>query len=275
MNAHEMKCMEVWGGNHHADAEVSLGGLDAWVYSQPFQNASEGGDIHYVSSCSSGRITRLLLADVSGHGNAVSESAGKLRQIMRRFVNYINQKRSVEAINKYFSESNDDGQFATAVVISFFSPTRKLTVSTAGHPSPLLFVDRLKKWQILEIPKTSANLENLPLGVIQDMRYGQYKVKLEVGDMLLCYSDALTESRRYNGDFLTEFGLVELANKVQFDHPAQFIPRLLSEIQSENDENLSTDDVTAMLLRANGRRIPFVNTLLAPFRLVRGRSSRS
>src|SRR5262249_55062163 len=68
---HTMRCLEVWGGNQAVDNGVVMAGLDAWLFSRPYQGHSAGGDIHYVSSCAAGMLTRLLVADVSGHGEAV------------------------------------------------------------------------------------------------------------------------------------------------------------------------------------------------------------
>jgi len=65
----QMQCMEVWSGSQLTAQGVAFGGLDAWVYSKPYGGAKHGGDIYYASSCATGRITRLLLADVSGHEN--------------------------------------------------------------------------------------------------------------------------------------------------------------------------------------------------------------
>src|ERR1700710_1629624 len=90
-----MTCMEVWGGNALVESAVSISGLDAWVYSKPYESAEAGGDVYYVSSCATGRITRLLVADVSGHGSAVSDTAAQLRALMRRYVNYLDQTQSV------------------------------------------------------------------------------------------------------------------------------------------------------------------------------------
>src|SRR5947207_10019185 len=118
-----MTCMEVWGGNQAADSGVIMAGLDAWVYSKPFGQADAGGDVYYVSSCATGRITRLLVADVSGHGASVSEIAGNLRHMMRRFVNYLDQSRFVGEMNRQFTEHSKLGNFATAVVTTFFAPT--------------------------------------------------------------------------------------------------------------------------------------------------------
>ena len=68
--------LEVWGGNEPVDASVELPGMDAWVYSVPFGNSQTGGDVHFVSSCGSGRVYRMMIADVSGHGRACLKSRG-------------------------------------------------------------------------------------------------------------------------------------------------------------------------------------------------------
>lgn len=55
-----MQCMEVWGGNRQVERYLETPGLEAWIYSQPHEQASGGGDVYYVSSCASGRITRIF-----------------------------------------------------------------------------------------------------------------------------------------------------------------------------------------------------------------------
>ena len=69
--AETMQCMEVWGGNQVVNSSVVMAGLDAWVYSKPYGGSDGGGDVYYVSACATGRITRLLVADVAGHGAPV------------------------------------------------------------------------------------------------------------------------------------------------------------------------------------------------------------
>ena len=121
-----MQCMEVWGGSQLTSAGVEFGGLDAWVYSKPYGQAKAGGDVYYASSCATGRISRLLLADVSGHGNAVAATAADLRTLMRRFVNRLDQTEFVRLLNQQFMELSEGGTFATAIVSTFFAPSRRL-----------------------------------------------------------------------------------------------------------------------------------------------------
>src|SRR5690242_4035808 len=81
---HTLQCMEIWGGSHDVENSVSTPGLDLWIYSRPYQEARAGGDVHYVSLCGGGIITRFILADVAGHGTAVADVARGLRALLRR-----------------------------------------------------------------------------------------------------------------------------------------------------------------------------------------------
>src|SRR6202051_94856 len=85
-SAQHMTCMEVWGGSQLTTRGVEMGGLDAWVYSRPFGDARRGGDVYYASSCATGRITRLLLADVAGHGIFLGSPGGQLSSRLCRFL---------------------------------------------------------------------------------------------------------------------------------------------------------------------------------------------
>src|SRR5688572_27605166 len=128
---HLMKCMEVWGGNRTADHGVVMPGLDAWVFSQPYSleagDDDAGGDVHFVSSCGPGRITRMVIADVCGHGHCVAGCAQSLKFLMRRFMNYLDQTVFVEALNRAFAAPEVElGRFATSIAMTFFAPTARL-----------------------------------------------------------------------------------------------------------------------------------------------------
>ena len=70
---HTLQCMEIWGGIEPVERTVTTPGLDAWIFSQPFQGDEQGGDVYYVTLCGGGLITRIVVADVSGHGASVAE----------------------------------------------------------------------------------------------------------------------------------------------------------------------------------------------------------
>lgn len=257
--AQHMQCMEVWGGSQLTSSGVELGGLDVWVYSKPFGEAQRGGDVYYVSSCATGRISRVLLADVSGHGTSVASTAADLRTLMRRFVNRLDQKEFVRLLNEQFTSLSTHGSFATAIVITFFEPSRRLSLCNAGHPRPLLFRANENKWSLLghQDHPEKKGLRNIPLGMFDVADYEQLDVELEPGDCLINYTDALTESCDANGEMLGEEGLLRIANLLGNVAAETLIPALVKEIGERYPENLAADDVTLLVVRANGRAIEF------------------
>jgi len=201
-----MQCMEVWGGSQLTARGVEFGGLDAWVYSKPYGNAQHGGDVYYASSCATGRISRLLLADVAGHGKSVAATAADLRTLMRRFVNRLDQTEFVRLLNQQFAALSRAGTFATAIVATFFEPSRRMTICNAGHPRPLLYRAAQQQWSFLghEGASGTSMPSNIPLGLLEMSEYEQFDIELEAGDCVLSYTDALMESNDADGEMLGE-----------------------------------------------------------------------
>jgi phosphoserine phosphatase RsbU/P len=267
-----MQCMEVWGGSQLTARSVELGGLDAWVYSKPYQQAQRGGDVYYASSCATGRITRLLLADVSGHGNTVAATAADLRTLMRRFVNRLDQTEFVRQLNQEFAALSRAGSFATAIVGTFFAPTGRLILSNAGHPRPFVYRAASGQWDFLGEEYTDAQRgpRNLPLGIMDITAYENFDIELADGDCLLGYTDALIESRDADGEMFGEEGLLRITRLLGYVPPNKMIDALLAEIASRHPGNLSDDDVTVLMVRANGKtpRVSFAEKVNAAFSLL-------
>jgi serine phosphatase RsbU (regulator of sigma subunit) len=257
--AQHMQCMEVWGGSQLTSRCVEFGGLDTWVYSKPFGKAHAGGDVYYASSCATGRISRLLLADVAGHGQTVAATAADLRTLMRRFVNRLDQTEFVRLLNQQFAALPRTGAFATAIVTTFFEPSRRLTVCNAGHPRPLLYRAAQRQWDFLGGQETGSRSapSNIPLGLFDAAEYEQFDIELQPGDCLLSFTDALIESRDADGEMLGEDGLLRIVRVLGDVDPQKMIETLLGEIERRYPENLSEDDVTVLVVRANGRRLKF------------------
>jgi phosphoserine phosphatase RsbU/P len=251
--------MEVWGGSQLTARGVAFGGLDAWVYSKPYGQAQRGGDVYYASSCATGRISRILLADVSGHGTSVAAIAADLRTLMRRFVNRLDQAEFVRLLNQQFGAMSKTGTFATALVTTFFAPSRRLMLCNAGHPRPILYRASKKEWTLLgqEGPPRTPGPLNLPLGILSITEYEHFDAELEPGDCLVTYTDALIESYDADGEMLGEEGVLRILKLLGDVAPEKLAPEklvdaLLGEIAGRFPENLSDDDVTVLVVRANG-----------------------
>lgn len=245
-----MQCMEVWGGNQAIDNGVIMPGLDAWVYALPYQKQAAGGDIHYVSSCATGRIIRLLVADVSGHGTEVADVAVTLRTLMRRFVNYIDQTKLVRGLNEEFTRLSELNRFATAIVATYWSPTDELVISNAGHPRPLWYQAKSRTWKLMENHAASKELANIPLGIAEPANYDEMRVRLGAGDLVLMYTDSLIEARGEDKRQLGEAGLLEVLRSLDASKPETLIATLLDTIRARAGCDFG-DDVTVLILRPN------------------------
>lgn len=249
-----MKCLEVCGGSQLTDRGVVIGGLDAWVYSKPHGQAQRGGDVYYASSCAAGRITRVLLADVAGHGTSVAAFAADLRTLMRRFINRWDQAEFVRLLNQQFSALSKRGIYATAIISTFFAPSRRLILCNAGHPRPILYRAHQKEWSLLgrEEHHHLPGPLNLPLGLLSATEYEHFDVVLEPGDCVVTYTDALIESSDADGETLGEEGVLRILKLLGDVEAGKLIDALLGEIAERYPENLSGDDVTMLIVRANG-----------------------
>lgn len=255
---HALRCLEVWSGNQKFENAISVPGIDAWVVSQPYAGAIGGGDIHYVSLCGGGKIARFIVADVAGHGEPVSALALKLRALMRRHINKLDQTRFVRSLNKEFAELAGGGTFATAVLMSYFAPTDQLVICNAGHPPPLWYRSKTSTWQVLrhDIRDRLKRASNLPLGIVEPTSYHQFVVQLDVSDLVLVYTDALIEATNAAGRQLRESGLLNLVSRLDAKDPNRLCRSLLDAVADYHNHAPSEDDATLVLLHHNAADPP-------------------
>lgn len=252
-----MQCMEVWSLARLAQQATAFSGLEAWVYSRPHAGAAAGGDVVYASSCATGRITRVLVADVAGHGAVVASAAEDLQRLMRRFVNCLDQTEMVRRMNRQFAGLSRDAAFATALVATYFAPTRRLTLSIAGHPRPLHFVAATGEWRLLGTGTSGpgSGPRNVPLGLLELADYDAADVELQDGDVVVAYTDALIESPDHAGTPLGETGVLDLVRALGRVPPATLIERLLGLLHARLPDRLEGDDATIVCLHATPHRM--------------------
>ncbi|HMN96512.1 MAG TPA: PP2C family protein-serine/threonine phosphatase [Phycisphaerales bacterium] len=246
-------CMEIRGGNRAAHERLRLPGLEVWVHSQPFGGQEQGGDVHSLSSCGTGRISRLVLADVSGHGSEVASFARGLRRLMARFVNHLDQTRFVQELNQDLARS-ESGRFATSVAMTYFSPNRRLDLCNAGHPRPLLRRTATGAWSPLRAEKPTEGIANLPLGVLAPTRYEEFGLQLERGDLVLAYTDAVIESCGGDGAMLGEEGLLRIVAGLGAVSDERIVDAILEAIAAGDAARPLDDDLTIILVRCTAGR---------------------
>ena len=248
-----LRCMEIWGGNDAMDSGVSVPGLDAWVYARPHAGERAGGDLHYISTCGSGRYSRIAVADVAGHGSGVESLARALRNLMRRHINTPDLTRFMRSLNTEFSLASSEGRFATAVLATYHAPSDHLILCNAGHPRPLWRCGVTGHWRLLDATSDAkaSKVGNLPLGVIEPTPYEQFAVPLERNDLVVIYTDALSEARDADGRMLGEAGLLALAASLDNADPRGAAAALVGLVEVWQGSPLD-DDITVLALRHNG-----------------------
>lgn len=209
-----MTCAELWGGNRKTTRSVELPGIAAWVYSNPVDGADVGGDLHYLSVCRHGILSRVALADVSGHGPAVSSMAEALHGLMREHIEEWDQTDFVTALNLAFHGVIDTNTYATAGVLGFYRTLRKLVFTNAGHLPPLWYRRADRAWGWLEHlgGAREGRVAGLPVGMIEGTVYRQTVVTVDPFDMLVLYTDGVTEAQDPSG---LELGLDRLMGWAQ------------------------------------------------------------
>ena len=252
-----LQCMEVWSGHESFHNSVSVPGIDVWVDTDPFQGDTRGGDVHYVSVCGAGRLSRFAVADVSGHGAVVDEMAERLRVLMRKHINTLDQTKFARALNREFARLQEAGRFATALLTSYYTPTDHLVVCNAGHPRTLWFHHDTGAWTLLDQTSDSdGDAVNLPLGIIEPTDYVQFAVKLGRGDLILIYTDALVEASDPEGRMLGEQGLLDLVSGIDTNNPEAVSRRVAEAIAAHRSGAPADDDQTIIVLHHNAADPP-------------------
>jgi phosphoserine phosphatase RsbU/P len=259
-----LHCMEILGGNHAVRHVIHAHGVDLWIDSQPLESGSGGGDVHYVSTCGGGQVTRLALADVAGHGGSVDGLAVFLRKLMRKYINTLNQTQFAQALNQEFaSHQTESGRFATALLLTYFAPTGHLIVCNAGHGRPLHYSARQHSWRFLDLEtvgecpsmKTSRvryhleRLSNLPLGILDPIEYEQFALEFGPGDLVLLYTDAITETEDAAGHLLGEAGLLSIMESLESTNLADAGEHILAAVSSRRGPKAPADDQTLVVMR--------------------------
>jgi serine phosphatase RsbU (regulator of sigma subunit) len=276
VNSHyDVPCLGIVDGNGASRRTFVTPGLDIRIDSRPLGRDGAGGDVHYISMCGGGHVTRLALADVAGHGASVDGFAKVLRTLMRKYINVLDPTRFAMALNRELTGNSECGSFATALLLTYFAPTSHLIICNAGHGRPLRYSAQRGSWDVLELKSAGScpslkssparyhleRLANLPLGVLDPTDYEQFAVELREGDIVVLCTDGITESRDATGHMLGERGLFALVNQLGRENQTGLGQvglgeRLLDAIDSRRGPSGATDDQTLIVIQRNRMPLP-------------------
>jgi len=245
---HALVCNEIQGGNREFIGARKLPGMEAWVATIPVNEKDGGGDLHFMSVCDGDLFSRVALADVSGHGRDVDAATMVLHRLMRKHIGAWDQSDFMRGLNDTFSRYGG-GQYATAIVLSFNRITGHLAFSNAGHLPPLWYHASQQAWGWLEegdrVPRKAFGL---PVGLIPGTDYCQTVVMLGRSDLLVLYTDGITDAGNARGKDLGRAQLLEWARQCPVESPEVLGEELLKRV-GEFRGSQHNDDETLVVLR--------------------------
>ncbi len=256
MAMHELICTEVWGGNGNISTDLVIPGLNGFLYSQSSEG-HKGGDVYYATACSGGLVSRLYLADVTGHGEPVVRISHWMHDILRDIVNYEEPALVFNALNERVHEFGLDAM-TTAASMTFNSIDRKLTVCYAGHPPMLVCPPGEGTWKPLDLESDrmeNGEVRNLPLGVSERTEYRHARFPLDDGSRIFIYSDGLTETPNAERQLFGTDRLLSVLSAVA----GKPLPDAARELIAAFTEHAGTDtpghdDITFALLEVAPKR---------------------
>jgi phosphoserine phosphatase RsbU/P len=247
---HRLQCAEIWAGNERTASLLELPGLRAWVHSVPAGPGEAGGDIHFVSLCPSCIVSRVALADVSGHGEAVRALAEKVRELMRRHLTVLEQAAFMRDLNAAV-QALDGVHYATMVALGWHGRRGLLELSNAGHPPPCFFRAEHGDWSWLEGPRASERGRvpaGVPLGLLAGVEYERFVLKPKEGDLVLLYSDGVSEATSPAGEELGRDGLMTMVRALD-PGPAETLGvRLTTALRAFRAGTERADDETIVVV---------------------------
>ena len=202
-----------------------------------------GGDYFDFLDLGRGRLG-LALGDIAGKGVSAALLMASVQAFLRSRARQLAEEPAalVTQINESLVESTDSSKFATFFYAVYDSAARTLSYVNAGHNPPLLL--RAGTTVVSRLRPTG-----MALGFDQAAVYGAGKETLEPGDVLLAFTDGLTEALNEAGE---EFGEARAAGLLVGNRTlgASELQRLVSaELEAFCGRARQYDDVTIVVAR--------------------------
>jgi phosphoserine phosphatase RsbU/P len=205
-----------------------------------FPSFQIGGDYYDFIPCQDGRLV-VALGDVSGKGTSAALLMSSLHAAVHAQVAACRPiAETIGAVNRYLADNTPPNRFVTLFYAELDAVTGSLSFINAGHNPPI----------IAHASGTTEQLGSggLPLGIM-DVPYREGRTTLQPGDVLVAYSDGVTEQQNPKGE---EFGMTRLQNVI-----AQNLDRSAAGIRDKIEAALSAfaqgttagDDITLLIVK--------------------------
>jgi len=189
----------------------------------------------------------LAIADVSGKGVAASLIMAMCRSVLRTQAQAkLSPAAALRAVNGQLYPDIKEDMFISMAYAVLHAPTSTLTLCRAGHDAPLLYRAKDQSVSRINPPGMALGIDG---GGVFDRVTNDFTLTLEAGDVLLLYTDGVTEALNAQGD---EFGMektIEALKTTAADGAAGLIARLTDDLRAFIGSYPQHDDITLIAIR--------------------------
>jgi serine phosphatase RsbU (regulator of sigma subunit) len=226
---------------------------DRWSFAATLTPAREtSGDFYDIFSLGSGRLG-LVVADVADKGLGAAFYMALSLTLLRTYavesaIRYARTYHTrigavLETVNQRLIQDANREMFVTLFYGVLDLRSGKLWYANAGHNPP--FVIRRDKRPRLRLLKRTG----IVLGMFEDQRWGRRSLTLEGGDLLVIYSDGLTEAMNAQQEEWGEQRLIQAMCHHRGIPLEEFQGQVLAQVYDFMDDTPQYDDITLMLVR--------------------------
>ncbi len=203
-----------------------------------------GGDFYDILTLSDGRIV-LAVGDVAGKGSPAALLMALLLAMLRTLADEgFETARLVERLNAQVLRHSPRSRFITLFYGVYEPDTGTLQFVNAGHLPPLL---RRRDGRFERVGDAAGG--GLALGMFEHSKYDPHQVTIEPGDLLVMFSDGITEAENSKGRAFEESGL-ESVISVNSDQDPEAVGRaIIHTVETYAADAKLADDLTALVLK--------------------------
>jgi serine phosphatase RsbU (regulator of sigma subunit) len=199
-----------------------------------------GGDFYDFIQLDSGELIGVL-ADVSGKGVSASLLSSMLLGCLEMQLRTgASPAESLDRLNRFLCERSSSSRFVTIFLFTL-DPDGSGTFINAGHTTTYLF--RSAKHEIEDFESN-----NMICGAFGFATYTESPLHLSNGDILVAYSDGLTDAENPEGEMLGEERVKAIIQEHALEGAEHLEKKLLETIQSYTRGRTQTDDITIMIV---------------------------
>jgi serine phosphatase RsbU (regulator of sigma subunit) len=200
-----------------------------------------GGDFYDIMTLPDGRVM-LALGDVAGKGSPAALLMALVLAILRTLVDEGLEPADLAArLNAQVARNAPGTRFVTMFIGLFDPSTGVLTYVNAGQTPPLL--------RRVQGPIEQLTAGGMALGMFEFATYESGVTSLAQGDVLVLYSDGVTEAENTRGEPFDEAGVTGVLQAEWWNDAAAIGKRIVAAVEAHAVETRLADDVTVLTVR--------------------------